>query len=202
MHAIGRDYTPPDESLRRPDWDRAGNLFNDATLPLDESQALVRQRSEAVWAHVQTFPRDQDGYGLIHADLHFANFYVDAGDGAVTIFDFDDCAYGWYAMDIATTLFDVLVLYPGADREAFAARFLTSFLGGYTAEATLSRFWIGQMPHFLKLLEIGVYTGIYRSFDPGDPGPWVSKFMPGRLERIEGGVPYLEMDFEGLMDML
>jgi hypothetical protein len=51
---------------------------------------------------------------------------------------------------------------------------------------------------FLKLLEIGIYTQVYRFYDPHDADPWVEKFMADRKDRIEHDVPYLEMDFEGI----
>jgi len=126
---------------------------------LDASQAVIAEKRAEV---IRELPKDKDGYGLIHTDLHFANFFVDVETGTVTIFDFDDCAYGWYVMDIAMTLLDAMVVHAGTDRavstEAFAAAFLKSYLRGYTAEAPMSAFRASQLLHFLKLLEIGLYT--------------------------------------------
>lgn len=39
----------------------------------------------------------------------------------ITIFDFDDCVYGWFVMDIATLLFDILVVYQGAAKGELAS---------------------------------------------------------------------------------
>ena len=127
------------------------------------------------------------------------NLFVDVAHNKVTILDFDDCAYGWYVMDVAMSVFDLVVLYPGPDTKDFAARFMNSYLKGYTAENDLSAFWISQLPHFLKLLEIGVYTQVYQFYDPKDADPWVGKFMAGRKDRIEQDVPYVvEVEFESL----
>ena len=51
-----------------------------------------------------------------------------------TVFDVDDCSYGWYVMDIAMGLFDVLVLYPGEEKVAFAEQFIRDYLHGYMAK--------------------------------------------------------------------
>jgi len=199
MHALAKEYVPADESLRRPEWDRAGNCFNPSER-LDASQAVAAEKKEEVWRYVHTLPKDRDSYGLVHTDLHGGNFFVDAGSGIITVFDFDDCAYGWYVMDIAMNLFDAVVLYAGFDEAKFATRFLKSYLRGYLAENRLSAFWVNQLPYFLKLLEIGVYTQVYEYYNPNDPDPWVGKFMPGRRRRIENDVPYVSVDFEDVLN--
>jgi len=194
MHALAKVYTPPTIDLKRPDWDTYGNCFN----PMEElppSETLIAEKQARLFEVVQTLPKDADCYGMIHADLHGGNFFVDVDTNTITIFDFDDCAYGWYVMDIAMGLFDALVLYPGPDREAFALRFLRSYLQGYRAENAISAFWLGQLPHFLKLLEIGVYTQVHAYHDPADTESWVGRFMANRKYRIEHDVPYIDIDF-------
>jgi Ser/Thr protein kinase RdoA (MazF antagonist) len=199
MHAIARTYIPSDESLRRPAWDAIGNCFNPAGL-LDDSQAAVRARLAEVMDRVNAFPRTEEDYGLIHADLHGGNFFADVDSGTITVFDFDDCCYGWFVMDVAMALFDTLVVHPRADEAAAAREYMRSYLSGYSRERRLSRSWIERIPDFLKLLEIGVYAQVYRQYDPGDTESWVGKFMPNRRERIEGGVPYVDLPFGEIIE--
>ena len=90
------------------------------------------------------------------------------------------------------------LLYDGLDREQFGAHFLERLLEGYLTEKRLSPSRMRQFPAFLKLLEIGVYAMICRDFDPVGAGKWAGKFMPGRRERIEQEIPYVELDFEGI----
>jgi len=195
MHALAKGYTPPRGDFPRPVWHTAGQSYTPPPED-DPAQSTIRQKRLDVIRYLQTLPRDLAGYGITHADLHFGNFFVDAATDTITIFDFDDCAYGWYILDIAMLLHDVLVLYAGADREAFAARFLRALLQGYRQEKLLDPFWIRQMPYFLKLLEGQLYQMVYRFYEAGDADGWVSKFMPGRKARIENDVPYIALDFE------
>jgi Ser/Thr protein kinase RdoA (MazF antagonist) len=44
-------------------------------------------------------PRTAPAYGLIHGDLHAGNVHVDGR--SFTFFDFDHCAVGWRAYDLA-----------------------------------------------------------------------------------------------------
>jgi Ser/Thr protein kinase RdoA (MazF antagonist) len=192
MHALSMDYVAPERTPRRPDWDQIGNCFNPVAV-LDESQATIAAKKADILRTIRTLPKDRDSYGLAHLDLHFGNFYVDVASDTITLFDFDDCAYGWYMMDVAMPLFDVLVLCPDADKEAFAAHFLNHYLRGYIAAKHLSAFWLGQLPHFLKLVEIGVYTQVYRAYNPQDADSWIGRFMAGRRERIEHDVPYVNL---------
>ena len=59
----------------------------------------VRDRLRAELAAFGTAP---DRYGLIHADLVSENILTGA-DG-IRVIDFDDCGYGWYLFDIATSI--------------------------------------------------------------------------------------------------
>lgn len=193
-HRIAQDYAPAEPALSCPEWDAGASCFN----PIDDlagAEPIILTRREQALAQIRTLPKDRDCYGLAHLDLHFGNFYVDVARQQITLLDFDDCAYGWYLMDIAMLLFDVLVVYGGADRQPFGARFLTQLLRGYGSQMPISAFWVSQLPHVLKLLEIGVYLMLYRDYDPAVGDGWVSRFMPGRRERIVEGVPYVALDF-------
>jgi Ser/Thr protein kinase RdoA (MazF antagonist) len=192
IHAIARVWKPPVEASY-PEWDAGGNLFNEQIRDehwLKDKQARLLER-------VHALSKPAEAYGLIHCDLHFANFYVDVPAQIITIIDFDDCAYGWFSMDIAILLFDILVLYPGTDKEEFGLKFLCNFLAGYLTENAMPMSWLEQIPLFLKLLEINIFDQVAKYY-PNDAGEWSSKFMPGRKERIETDLPYVDLDFKSL----
>ena len=98
--------------------------------------------------------------------------------------------------DIATLLFDILVVYQGADKGKLASSFLLNLLKGYTREKLTSIFWISLLPYFLKLLEIGIYMLVYKDYDASDNVSWIGKFMRERKKRIENDIPNIELDFE------
>jgi len=178
--------------MERPHWDQAGNCFNPPETIRDA--VLAQRRAEAL-AAVQALPRDPSAYGLIHTDLHGGNFMLDVQDGRVTLLDFDDCAYGWYAMDIAMCLHDFCVLAPQPDKNAYAAHFLPNFLRGYLAFYPLEPIWIERLPLFLKLVETGIFAQVAEFAPSEPPDSWVGRFMQGRVERIARGAPFVEVDF-------
>ncbi len=196
FHALSREYVPADPALDRPGWEEVGSCFNplsqlaQAADPASPHHWVLAKR-ETILAAVRRLPRTPDCYAIVHSDLHFGNFYFDFARRSVSMFDFDDCAYGWLVMDIAMNLLDALVLYRQPDRAAFAERFLRHYLRGYREENTLSDGWIARMPLFLKLLEIGLYLQVAELYDPADQESWVGRFMAGRKANIEGDAPFV-----------
>jgi len=191
MHALAKGYIPT-AGMRRPEWDAAGNLFNRPALDQD----WLKPKQAAVLERIRNLPRGGDEYHLIHADLHFANFFVEPRSRLITLFDFDDSCYGWAAMDIAILLFDAIVMYKGQDKDAFARHFMRNFLSGYKTENPIGIFWTTQIPNFLKLLEINLYDEVAPHFNPDGGDPWVNSFIPGRKRRIQNDQPYVDIDFE------
>lgn len=198
MHAVSRSYHP-DRKILRPAWDKIVNCFNPLET-LDDDYKWVEKKRREIMALIHSLPLDEDGYGLIHTDLHLANIMVEDSPQSVAIIDFDDCSYGWYVMDVAMLLLDLAVLYIAPGIEAYLEDFLRRFLKTYREQYPLDLYWIRMLPHFLKLLEIGLYIMLYREYDPGDRGSWVGRFMTGREDRIRDDLPYLAIDFEKLSE--
>jgi len=194
MHAVAEQYDPA-SGLKRPNWNESGSLFN---KPVDPTLPGHREKQEQIIEKLRGLPRPPFAYGMIHADLHFGNFYFDSKTNTITLIDFDDCALGWYVMDLAVLIFDVLVLYEGPGRRGFAELFTRQLLSGYMQEKDVFSGWIHRIPLLLKLLEINIYSMVHKSYQQGEGDAWVKKFMPGRLARIEHDIPYLEFDLAKL----
>ena len=68
------------------DWRDAPGLDADSEATLATAESLVRARLAA-------YGRQDDRYGLIHADMRLANLLIDGG--RTRLIDFDDCGFGW-----------------------------------------------------------------------------------------------------------
>ena len=192
MHALTRSYSPKDPAWARPQWDDPIMLEIETLLP--ESEHRVVQRYHELLAYLHALPKGNDAYGLVHQDAHGGNFFV-TDTGKLTLFDFDDCAYTWYANDIGIALFYAVI--GQSNEQQFTHDFLTHFLRGYEREYQLDAWWIAEIPHFLKLREIDLYAIIHRSFDVSNlTDSWIRGYMHGRKELIEAGTPYIDFDFE------
>ena len=197
LHALTKDYAPADPSWRRPNWNSHGNLDLADWLPASEAIAL--SKFQTLMPHIEGLPIDQDGYGLIHQDAHGANFYVH--EGQITLFDFDDCVYGWFIYDIAMVLFYAAMWQE--DKTAFTEEFMGNFFRGYSSENQLDTIWLKELPYFLKLREIDLYAVIHRSMDVENlDDPWCEGYMRGRGDKIKNDEPYIKFDWNSLSKYL
>jgi Ser/Thr protein kinase RdoA (MazF antagonist) len=193
LHALSKTYAPV-KRLRPTIFEESGPLLRDF---IPRQDAVVRHKADEIMAHFHHLPQDGDGYGLIHVDFHRGNFFLH--EGAVWLFDFDDCQYSWFAHDIAMALFYALPHDCSAEQDvADGHNFLSKFLSGYYQENELERNWLQEIPSFLKLRELELYAAINRSLDLNDLDPWTASFMDRRRAKIEGDVPYFDLDVDQL----
>jgi Ser/Thr protein kinase RdoA (MazF antagonist) len=199
FHRISRSYHPSSSALTRPMWFDSYEIL-EATKLTSTASDPAREKLALLISELKLLPTLSADFGLIHEDLHFANFLI-LPDGQPIIIDFDDCAYGWFAIDVAMALFDILVLLnptSEADKQAFAHRFLSNYLSGYRLENDLHVFWQRQIPRFLKLKELCIYATLIGHTDVAQPDSWVGRFMRSRAKRIANDIPYVDIDFENL----
>lgn len=198
-HALTKDYAPVRPEWRRPEWDDPVFDYVAMYLPAGETVALARYR-EAL-ARVKGLPRGRENYGLTHQDAHGGNLFAD-DEGRLTLFDFDDCGYHYFANDIAMCLFYITT--SSRNTTEFAQAFLARFMAGYRQENAPADWWLAELPAFMKLREIELYAQLHREFDIEQRGldaiddAWCAAFMAGRKERIEAGAPWVELPSRGL----
>jgi amicoumacin kinase len=191
MNALAKDYHPSDPRGSRP------HLLDDIHgferfLPAGED--AVAEKFLQVTGSLRDLPTCSDAYGMIHQDVHGGNFFVD--DGKITLFDFDDVMFGWYAYDVAMAFFYVLPHdCTGEENKAFARRALDELLRGYEQANHLDERWLAEIPRFLKLREIDLYIAIHRSYGANHLDPWSASFMKDRREKILNDIPFVDIPF-------
>jgi len=190
MHRATKEYRPASEIIKRFHWHDDPGLNRFDCLA---SQPKVLDRWKETFERLKSFPVDESGYGLIHSDLHQGNFLF--SDGRLHVFDCDDCHYGWFGFDIMIPLFYVMRnVDVNPDDVEFARRYMNRFLSGYRAETDIDGAWIRRIPDFMKLREMDLYT-ILVAEDAAEINGWCRRFMADRRNRIENGVPVLDLDF-------
>lgn len=156
MHALAKDYHPISDVVKRPErfdlaqYDRIDDLVPDR-------YPVVRKRFHDLITQVRTLPKDRDAYGLIHGDFNDGNFTVDYSNGNITVFDFDDAAYFWFAYELACAWESGIgrtMFKPLAERRVFMDAYFDKIMEGYARWNTLSDAWLERVPLFLKLVEM------------------------------------------------
>ncbi|MBW6473509.1 MAG: phosphotransferase [Anaerolineaceae bacterium] len=198
MHALTNQFQPLHPERKRPEWDDP--IFDFVTQYLPESEFHIREKYRAVCVHVNTLPKNQKTYGLIHQDAHGSNLFID-DQGKITLFDFDDCGYNWFINDIAIVLFYLVTSTD--EKAAFTIEFLGHFLKGYLHCFPLDLDLLKEIPYFLKMREIELFAVIQRDFDLDNiEDSWAMRFMHNRKFNIENDVPFIDLDFDSLRSLL
>jgi Ser/Thr protein kinase RdoA (MazF antagonist) len=191
MHALTKNFQPSHPSLTRHIWYEDEDLKARQHIP--PSQPLVLERYRELLNRIKALPTDRDSFGLVHEDMHHGNFFVN--NGKITVFDFDDCQYHWFAADISIPLFYVMRNKRlNQDTPEFAANFFSRFLEGYHRENSLDKKWLTRIPLFHKLREMILYIIIHaeQAFELDD---WCRDFYKDRRHRIENDIPVIDLDF-------
>jgi Ser/Thr protein kinase RdoA (MazF antagonist) len=140
-------------------------------------------------------PAAPDNFGLIHGDINVGNFTVDEA-GEITLFDFDECQYSWYAEGIAIQLYYLLYVFgedSKSERKLQYELFIEHFVRGYTEGGRrLPDSWKNQLSLFLRLREIIVVVGMYRSWDLSQPDDWTRDFLQDSRMRIINGISLID----------
>jgi Ser/Thr protein kinase RdoA (MazF antagonist) len=92
-----------DQHPTREDGDRTLELVERLVSPADS--ATVARALDVVRTTTRELARNQDGFGLIHGDLHHENVLFRGGE--VCAIDFDDCGWGFHLYDLAVTLWEL-----------------------------------------------------------------------------------------------
>ncbi|MCE7981136.1 MAG: hypothetical protein DYG89_08090 [Caldilinea sp. CFX5] len=194
LHAVSLHYRPAPHHEPLEQWDARAS-HDRATIPAE--QTLVLEKFDALQHYFQALPTEPHGYGVIHSDMQANNLCLD--NGTLRVIDFDNCAYHWFLMDIATSLYFTLWERPaGQSNAAFAAFVVEQLWAGYAREHALDAEWLERLPVFLKLIEMNSYVAILaynqaalRS-DPAAVPPKHRALLSRYRDNIEQDVPYIE----------
>lgn len=140
---------------RKAGWETALDGIENGSLVVAPAVAREARRLQAVLASV---PRTPERFGLIHSDLELDNLMWQ-GD-QVAMLDFDEFGEGWYLLDIAKALTDLLEEDPSA-----ASARTGAFVEGYRRHHALSDADLALLPEFLALSELQSYCSLARAID-------------------------------------
>jgi Ser/Thr protein kinase RdoA (MazF antagonist) len=177
----------------RPNWNQIGNDFN-PPMKLSAEEINIQNRRAAILNQIQKLPKPPDVYGLVHLDMHLGNILVHTDAPAITILDFDDAAFGWFVMDLVAPITDIVVCHSGDEKDEIINAYLAEAIAGYRRERKLSLADQAQIPLFLSLLEIGLYTRFHKNEVLQQENGWVKTFMMNRKQRIEAGIPFVKIE--------
>ena len=149
---------------------------------------------ESLKIELETFSITKDTFGLIHNDLHQGNFFV--VENELILFDFDDCAYNWYAQDLAVSLYHALWTGESChpDWTEFHEVFITNFFEGYTLYRSITEDDMKLVSIFLRMRELFLFLLFKSTWDLDCLQEWQKNKLIELNDSIrQGTVPYIEV---------
>ncbi len=178
--------------LDRPNWDENDYITNAKRVLPREKRWVLPLLSELV-EELKGLPQDPEEFGLVHGDYNFANMLY--APSRLTVIDFDECEYHWYAYDLAVYLFYYLLGKDPANMDLSAAREVwTHLLEGYRSEREIPRMLLEHLQRLLRLREYMLYSSVYQSLSLRPWGSWQRSFIASAEERFRTGRPFVELD--------
>jgi Ser/Thr protein kinase RdoA (MazF antagonist) len=116
-----------------------------------ERAELFQKVSDKIKYRLDYFGKSPNRYGLIHSDLRLANLLVDGEK--IKVIDFDDCGFGWYLHDLATSLSFI-------EHKPYVPALIQSWLKGYRKVRHLSKEEEQEIPTFIMMRRLQLIAWI------------------------------------------
>lgn len=194
IHSITKDYRPKERMSKRVQWNE--DIYFKEEYSFAERDCVIYNIWNKIINEMNTFPKDKNSYGLIHNDFHQYNFFI--YDDEITVFDFNDCLYHWYACDIAIAIYHSLQTIPRdnvQERSLFGVEFIESFLKGYLEENKIEEKWIVKIPLLLEYRRICSYSFILKLWKKSELNDYQKDYLENMRYDIQHRVPYIDIDF-------
>ena len=107
-----------------------------------EIEALFALAVNLIRRRLEGFGTSPERFNLIHGDLRLANLLIDGG--TTKVIDFDDCGFGWFMYDCATTV-------SFFEHKAEVPELVAAWLRGYRRVIDLPRTDEEEIPTFVTL---------------------------------------------------
>ncbi|GAB6928403.1 phosphotransferase enzyme family protein [Paenibacillus sp. JCM 10914] len=189
MHKLGKqDSAELIHRMAFPQW-------NQHVIVTDEFPSAAGEAVLTKWKQymdkLDELPQDEDGYGIVHHDLHHHNFHVHNDERIY--FDFGDTCYHWFAYDIAISIYHSVQTVPEQRRAEFTARFFNSFMTGYLKENELSEQWIQEIPFFINYRHLYSFVYFSKFVDWSDMDERTRTYLSKMKADIETGKSVVQL---------
>ncbi len=137
-----------------------------------EDLSFFRDYADHMRQQISGLGKGKEIYGLIHADLHVGNILYHPANG-YCILDFDQCAFGWRAYDVATFKYNIIETVP----DHLTDEIWRCFLEGYNRVRPLTQQELDCLP---------VFANAWTLWDIGETLVLATQWGGHRPDLVEG----------------
>lgn len=147
------------QTFHRPTWNYETILgekpkwakWQDGLAITPERKKLFERVSKTIQSRLERFGKEPTRFGLIHADLRDANLLIE--DDRIKVIDFDDCGFGWYLYDLASSLSFI-------EHKPYVPQLIHAWLKGYRRVRSLTKEEENEIPTFIMMRRLQLISWI------------------------------------------
>ena len=182
LHSLSQSFTP---SVRKSSYADVLEVMHDEFAAGDVPES-VRQELTAVSNLLNSLPRTEDNFGLVHYDFEPDNVFWDAQNQQCSVIDFDDGMYHWFALDVEQ-VFDCLTEFFEGDALQKAKE---QFLKGYRTQHAFTEEMEMSMPLMRRFINLYSYARLRHCLS--EPVSEKPEWMMRLETRLRSKLHYLE----------
>lgn len=125
----------------------------------DEERNILSQVEKVIEKHLKRYGKNENNYGLIHADLRLSNILLE-GD-QIKVIDFDDCGFGWHLHDLASALSFI-------EEKPIVPKLVNAWLDGYRKVLPFTDTDFEEIDTFIMMrrLQLTAWLASHKESDP------------------------------------
>ncbi|MCL1913612.1 MAG: phosphotransferase [Eubacteriaceae bacterium] len=151
--------------------------WQDANGITSSQEELLAIAVSIIKSRLEKYGKTKENYGLIHADLRFANLIVERG--IIKVIDFDDSGYSWYMYDFAASISFI-------EHLPEAPQYIEAFKKGYRTEHELKAEDEDMVETFIMLRRLQLLAWLTSHSDSGPVEELANGFLEGTVELAKG----------------
>ncbi|OPZ23085.1 MAG: Homoserine kinase [bacterium ADurb.BinA186] len=144
MHEASLNYS---SSHRRENWYEERGLRHAREAARSSKHTVLRNQLEKSIEWMKNLSKEN--YGLIHADCGPSNLFIQP-DGTISLIDFDDCCYHWFAFDVAFVVYSLALNSCHEKFDVLERQWLENLLSGYRSIRVFSERDEKLIPRFVE----------------------------------------------------
>ena len=190
LHQLSKEYTP--KHRRYSFFDKFNTEYIGKLIP--DSLPLLKEKMFSVLDELEKLDKDNETYGMIHFDYSDGNYNIDFETGQITVYDFDNCCFGWYLYDLANLWMHGvgwIQFEPDPEkRKAFMDDYFNTVLEGYRSETALSGSMLDKLQLFIKAIITENIVDEFEVARNNSEPPECDEIMGYLAKCLEDDIPY------------
>lgn len=196
MHQLSKEYVLVNGSRpvhRRCNFsDKFNAEYIDKLIP--DSLSLLKEKLFGLLKTLSGLDKGNELYGMIHFDYNDGNYNIDFETGEITVYDFDNCCFGWYLFDLVGVWIQgvgwVQFEQDPIKRKAFMDNYWGTVLAGYRSETNISD---KALENFQLFIQTNLMENIVDKFEVAQNNgeePEYDEVMLYLVKCLEDDIPY------------